>query len=167
MSRPLHRPSQPLLPLLSLLGAALLAAPAAWAQTVEISQAWARATVPQQKATGAFVQLKAKSDSRLVEIRSKVADSVELHEMVMVGDTMKMRAIAGLDLPAGQTVELKPGGHHIMLMGLKQQLKPGEAVALSLVFEDKASKQRETLEVQAEARSLGRVPPAKADEHRH
>jgi len=138
---------------ISLAIASLALAGQALAQ-VDVSQAWVRATVAQQKATGAFLQLKAKRDSRLVEAHSKAAGVVEVHEMVMDGSTMKMRAVDALELPAGKTVELKPGGLHVMLMDLKQPIKPGDKLALTLVFEDKASKQRESVEVQAEARQL-------------
>jgi len=139
---------------ISLAIASLALAGQALAQ-VDVSQAWVRATVAQQKATGAFLQLKAKRDSRLVEAHSKAAGVVEVHEMVMDGSTMKMRAVDALELPAGKTVELKPGGLHVMLMDLKQPIKAGDKLVLTLVFEDKASKQRESVEVQAEARQLG------------
>jgi len=139
---------------ISLAIASLALAGQAFAQ-VDVSQAWVRATVAQQKATGAFLQLKAKRDSRLVEAHSKAAGVVEVHEMVMDGSTMKMRAVPALELPAGQLVELKPGGLHVMLMDLKQPIKAGDKLVLTLVFEDKASKQRESVEVQAEARQLG------------
>jgi len=139
---------------ISLAIASLALAGQALAQ-VDVSQAWVRATVAQQKATGAFLQLKAKRDSRLIEAHSKAAGVVEVHEMVMDGSTMKMRAVPALELPAGQLVELKPGGLHVMLMDLKQPIKAGDKLVLTLVFEDKASKQRESVEVQAEARQLG------------
>ncbi|MGS0757120.1 copper chaperone PCu(A)C, partial [Roseateles sp. GG27B] len=100
-----------------------------------------------------------------VEVRSAAADVVEVHEMMMEGNVMKMRALDGLDLPAGKTVELKPGSYHVMLMGLKSQVKAGDAVPLTLVFEGK-DKKRETVEVKAEARQMG-MPAADADEHKH
>ncbi|WP_409993766.1 copper chaperone PCu(A)C [Roseateles oligotrophus] len=155
---------------LPLLASLLLCAAAAQAQ-VEVSQPWVRATVAQQKATGAFFQLKAKTDSRLVEVRSPVAEVVEVHEMAMEGTTMKMRAVPALDLPAGKTVELKPGSYHVMLIGLKAPVNAGDSVPLSLVFEG-ADKKRETVEIKAEARQLGGMakPAAKAegaDEHKH
>ena len=147
--------------------AALLLSSPAWAQ-VEVSQPWVRATVAQQKATGAFLQLKAKTDSRLVEVRSPAAGIVEVHEMMMEGSVMKMRAVESLDLPAGKTVELKPGSYHIMLMDLKNPIKAGEAVPLTLVFEGR-DKKRETVEVKAEARQRGMPAAAGAvkDEHKH
>ncbi|MDD2536515.1 MAG: copper chaperone PCu(A)C, partial [Macromonas bipunctata] len=130
----------------------------AWAQTVKVEQPWVRATVPQQRATGAFMQLTASADSRLVAAQSPVAGVVEIHEMVMERDVMKMRAVPGLPLPAGQAVALQPGGYHVMLMDLKTQVKPGVPVPLTLVFEH-ANGTRETLELQAEARAMNPRAP--------
>ncbi|MEI8157805.1 MAG: copper chaperone PCu(A)C, partial [Burkholderiales bacterium] len=94
-----------------------LSSGALFAQTVDVKDAWARATVPGQKATGAFMKLTAKEGTKLVAISSPVAGVGEVHEMKMEGDVMKMRAVTGgLDLPAGKAVELKPGGYHVMLM---------------------------------------------------
>ena len=137
------------------LGAALLCAciPAAAQTPVKVSQAWVRATVPQQRATGAFMQLTAAQDASLIEARSPVAGVVELHRMEMSGDVMKMRQIPALDLPAGQAVELKPGGYHIMLLELKAQVRAGDKVPLTLIIEGR-DKQRTTLEVTAVARAL-------------
>jgi copper(I)-binding protein len=104
----------------------------AYAQ-VTVKDPWVRATVSQQKATGAFMQLTAAQDSRLIEAKSPVAGVVEVHEMSMEKDVMKMRAVPSLDLPAGKMVELKPGGYHVMLMDLKQQMKEGDTVPLTLV----------------------------------
>ena len=107
------------------------------AQTVEVSNAWARATVQGQKATGAFMTLKAKDGSRLVSATSPVAGVVEVHEMKMDGNVMTMRAVAGgLELPAGKAVELKPGGYHVMLMDLKLPLKKDTTIPVTLVFKD-------------------------------
>ena len=83
--------------------------------------------------------------------RSSVAGVVEIHEMAMEGNVMKMRAVPGIELPAGKTVDLKPGGYHVMLMDLKQQLKDGETVPITLVIEGK-DKKRETVEVKAPVR---------------
>ena len=132
--------------------AALLFTTTAQAQ-VTVKEPWVRATVAQQKATGAFMQLQSASDARLVSGASPVAGVVEIHEMVMEGDVMKMRALSNLELPAGKTVELKPGGYHVMLMELKQQVKDGTTVPLSLVIEGKDG-QRQTLEVLAPVRPL-------------
>lgn len=132
--------------------AALVTAAAAHAQ-VDVQHAWVRATVAHQKATGAFMQLTATSDARLVGASSPVAGLVEIHEMAMVQDVMKMRAVSGLDLPAGKTVELKPGGYHVMLLDLKGQVKDGDIVPLTLVVEDRDGK-RQSIELKAAARPL-------------
>lgn len=110
---------------------------AALAQTVEVKNAWVRATVQGQKATGAFMSLSAPSGARLKSVSSPVAGVAEVHEMRMEGDVMKMRAMEnGLELPAGKTVELKPGGYHLMLMDLKMPLQKDSSVPLTLVFVD-------------------------------
>lgn len=109
----------------------------AGAQSVDVKDAWARATVPGQKATGAFMKLTAREDAKLVGVSSPVAGVSEVHEMKMDGDVMKMRAVqGGLDLPAGKTVELKPGGYHVMLMELKSPLAKDSTVPVTLVFKD-------------------------------
>lgn len=131
---------------------------------VTVKDPWVRATVPQQKASGAFMQVTAAKDGRLVEARSPVANVVEIHEMSLQDGIMRMRAIAGLDLPAGRTVELKPGGYHVMLMDLKQQLKAGDTVPITLVVEDKDRK-RENIEVQAPVRPL--TSSASDKQHAH
>jgi periplasmic copper chaperone A len=90
-----------------------------------------------QQATGAFMKITAGEHTRLVSASTPVAGVVEVHEMKMEGDVMKMRAVAGgLDLPAGKTVELKPGGYHIMMMDLKAALPKGSTVPMTLVFKD-------------------------------
>lgn len=144
-------------PFTSTVAAAVLAlsASAVWAQTaVKVEDAWVRGTVAQQKATGAFMRLTADKNARLVSASSPVAGVVEIHEMAMDNDVMKMRQVPGLDLAAGRTLELKPGGYHVMLMDLKQQVKGGDSVPLTLVFED-AAKQRFTQEVTAPVTALG------------
>jgi periplasmic copper chaperone A len=133
---------------------------------VSVSEPWVRATVPQQKATGAFMQLKAEKGSRLVEARSPVAGVVEIHEMAMKDGIMSMRAIPGLALPAGKAVELKPGGYHVMLMDLKQQVKEGETVPITLVVEG-ADKKRETIEVTAAVRALSARSKDPTNQHKH
>ena len=131
---------------------ALLTAGGAQAQ-VTARDAWVRATVPQQKATGAFMRLESAEDARLVAARSPVAGVVEIHEMAMENQVMKMRAVPGLDLPAGKAVELKPGGYHVMLMDLKAPVKDGEQVPVTLVFKAKDGKEQ-VLDLQVPAKSL-------------
>jgi len=136
------------------LALAAMAAPAL--AQVQVSDAWARATVVGQKGTGAFMKLTAPEGATLVGAVSPVAGVVEIHEMAMEGTVMRMRALPkGLALPAGKAVELKPGGYHVMLMDLKQQLKAGEKVKLDLQFELK-DKKRVTQPLEIEVRS---VPP--------
>lgn len=149
-----------------LLAATLLAATAAQAQ-VTVKEAWVRATVPQQKATGAFMQLNAPKDSKLVSASSPITPIVEVHEMAMQDNIMKMRQVPAVELPAGKTVELKPGGYHVMLMDLKQQVKEGDTVPLTLVFESKDGK-RETQEVKAQVRALNTAArPVAVGDHKH
>jgi len=105
----------------------------AWAQ-VTIDRAWARATVPNQTATGAFMRVTAQKDVQLTGGRSPVAQVVEVHEMKMDNDVMRMRPAGNLRLKAGQSIELKSGGYHLMMMGLKQPLKAGDSVPLTLEF---------------------------------
>ena len=131
---------------------ATLLALGAQAQTT-VKDPWVRGTVANQKATGMFAQITSASGGKLVSASSPVAGIVEIHEMAMDGNVMKMRAVAGLDLPAGKAVDLKPGGYHVMLMDLKKELKPGETVSVTLVVEG-ADKKRETLEVKATVKPL-------------
>ena len=114
----------------------LLACSALQAQTVDVSGAWARATVTGQKGTGAFMSITAKDGAKLVGVSSPVAGVAEVHEMKMDNDIMKMRAVPVLELPAGQAVQLKPGGYHVMLMDLKQGLPKGSTVPLTLRLQD-------------------------------
>ncbi|MYN14420.1 copper chaperone PCu(A)C [Pusillimonas sp. TS35] len=121
---------------------------------VSVEDAWVRGTVSGQQATGVFMTLKSKTDAKLVAADSPIAGTVEIHEMAMDGNVMKMRQIPSLALPAGQTVMLKPGGYHIMLLDLKQPIKAGEKIPVSLVVEA-ASGKRETLQIEAAAQELG------------
>ncbi|MFC7411267.1 copper chaperone PCu(A)C [Hydrogenophaga atypica] len=143
----------------------------AWAQTaVKVDDAWVRGTVATQKATGAFMRLTPSTNARLVEAKSPVAGVVEIHEMVLEKDIMKMRQIPGLDLAAGRTMELKPGGYHVMLMDLKQPLKGGEQVPITLVFEDDLKK-RFTQDIKAPVTALGGgnapMPMKPGMDHKH
>ena len=103
---------------------------------VVVTGAWVRATVVSQKATGAFMKLVSDNDVTLVSARSDIAGTVEVHEMKMENDVMRMRAVDGLKLPANQLVELKSGGYHLMMMDLKKQLKLGTEAQITLVFKN-------------------------------
>ncbi|MGO4609136.1 copper chaperone PCu(A)C [Variovorax sp. 2RAF20] len=105
--------------------------------TVDVRDGWVRQSVPGQSGTGAFMKLTAPTGTKLVGISTPAAGIAEVHEMKMEGDTMKMRELSGgLDLPAGQTVELKPGGYHVMMMDLQGPLAKGASVPMTLKFED-------------------------------
>lgn len=145
-----------------------LAAHGASQAQVRVEDPWVRATVAQQSATGLFARLTSAQGGRLVGGSSPLAGVVEIHEMSMDGTTMRMRAIPALELPAGQAVELKPGGHHLMLMDLKQPLKAGDAVTVSLLIETRSG-QRQTLELRAEVRALQatKAPDHGAQGHKH
>ena len=136
---------------------AALACSMAYAQNIEIKDAWVRASVPGQKATGAFMKIKAKESVRLVSVASPAAAVAEIHEMKMQGEVMTMRAVAGgLDIAAGKTVELAPGGYHLMLMDLKAPLAKDSSVPLTLVFKDaKGVESRMELKVPVAAMAMG------------
>ena len=134
------------------LAVALGLAASAQAQ-VSVSDAWVRGTVQGQKAAGAFMRLKSSEGAALIAAESSVARAVEIHEMRMEGNVMRMRAVPRLDLPAGQTIELKPGGYHMMLLDLKAPLKKGEIVPIRLKLRGKDGRAEE-VEVKAEVRDL-------------
>jgi copper(I)-binding protein len=124
---------------------------------VEVKDAWMRATVQHQKAAGAFMRLTAAQTMRVIQVTSPVAAVAEIHEMKLVDNVMRMRPVAALDLPAGQTVELKPGGHHVMLQDLKQTIKEGDVVPLTLVLEGSDGK-RTNVDVKVPVKALTTTP---------
>jgi copper(I)-binding protein len=126
--------------------------------TLRITNAFARATPPGAKVAGAFMSIEnqGRETDRLVSASSPVAGLVEIHEMAMDGGMMKMRAIKGIDVRPGATVDLKPGGYHVMLEDLKQPLKQGEQIPVLLTFE-KAG----TVEIKV------RIEPMGAAAHAH
>jgi copper(I)-binding protein len=123
----------------------------AWSANVTVTDAWARATMPGQKVSGAYMTLQSDVDARLVGASSPAIPRVEVHEMKMDGDVMRMREVKAIDLPRGKRVALEPGGLHIMLMNLPKPIAPGDAVPLTLTIE--SGGKRQTIEVKAEARS--------------
>ena len=107
------------------------------AGVIEVDNAWVRATVKGQLATGAFMTLTAKEAGRLVGVSSPVAGVSQVHAMTMDAGVMKMGELkGGLELPAGKPVALKSGGYHLMLMDLKETLVTGTNVPLTLVFKN-------------------------------
>lgn len=135
----------------SLLGS-LMVTGAAWAHAdaahVKVENAWARASVAGQQASGAFMRLTAQEPLKLVGVESPAAAVAEVHEMKMEGDVMRMRAIDSLDLPKDVAVDLKPGGYHLMLQQLKAPLAKDTQVPVTLVFKDaKGAESRLSLQV--------------------
>ena len=113
---------------------------AALAQTkgdLQIEKPWARATVPGAAVGGGYLVIRNRSPvaDRLVGVTSPVSARVEMHEMAMDKDVMRMREVKGVDVPAKGSVQFKPGGYHLMFMELKAQLKQGEKVPVTLRFE--------------------------------
>jgi hypothetical protein len=133
--------------------AASLAAQAAWAANISVTGAWARATVPGQPVSGAYMQIQSDADARLIGASSPAVPRVEVHEMKMDGGVMRMREVKAIELPKGKMVSLQPGGLHIMLMNLPKPIAAGDVVPLTLVVESDGKQQ--TVEVKAEARAMG------------
>ena len=128
--------------LLALLILLLAAAPAAAHDyklgALQVSQPWARATATTAPTGGGYLTITntGTTPDRLVSIKSPVANMVQIHEMKMEGNVMRMRELDGpLEIKPGATMTLAPGGFHLMMMGLKAPLKQGEKVPLTLVFE--------------------------------
>lgn len=116
------------------------AAPAEAARTAAISAsgAFTRATLPGAPVAGGFVTLanSGSTDDRLVAAETDIAGRTEIHEMAMQDGVMRMRPLPdGLPLPAGETIELRPGGYHLMFLDLRQPLVEGESIAVTLHFE--------------------------------
>ena len=152
---------------LSLIAAAALVASPALAQdykvgSLEISQPWTRATAPTAKAGGGFLTIinKGTTPDRLVSVRSTTSAKVEIHEMKMDGNVMRMRELdKGLEIPPGATIELKPGGYHIMFMDLKAPFAKDTKIPVTLVFEKAGS-----IDVELPVQAIGAQPPG---QHRH
>jgi periplasmic copper chaperone A len=143
--------------------AGLVAASAALAQPtqLDVANAWAGATPGKAENGAAYVTITSPTADRLVSANTPVAKKAELHTMSMQGMVMKMRPITGLDIPAGQPVTLKPGGEHIMLMGLDQPLHEGQSFPLTLDFE-KAGPRTVTVTVE---KAGARGPGPAAEKH--
>ena len=151
------------------LGTVLLACSFGMAQAaaVKVEGAWARATVQGQKGTGAFMNITAKEGTRLVGVSSPAAGVAEVHEMKLENDIMKMRTVPTLELPAGQTVQLKPGGYHIMLQDLKAPLAKDSTVPMTLRFKDAKGVESKLDLVLPVGLVAPGVAAGKAAEHKH
>ncbi|HYP68461.1 MAG TPA: copper chaperone PCu(A)C [Thiobacillaceae bacterium] len=122
------------------------------AANLKVEDAWARATAPGQPVAGAFMKLTSDGNAELIGAASPVAGMVQVHMMKMQDGVMIMRQMSSLPLPKGRTVELAPGGYHIMLMQLKQPLKAGQHVPITLKL--RAGKKIQNVEVNAEVRNM-------------
>lgn len=146
--------------LLTLFALAALAAPAHAAESersVKVANAWVRAPAPGQKTAAAYVELTSASGAALVAAGSPAAGAVELHSGSVEGGVMRMRAVPRIELPAGKTVKLAPGGLHLMLIDLKQPLKAGGKVPLTLSVQPSGSSagmSLTTIELEAEIRAV-------------
>lgn len=140
-----------------------LLAASAWAADIRAQNAWARATAPGQAAAGVFMDLSADRPMSVVGGSSPASERVELHTMSMQDGVMVMRKVPEIRLPAGQVVQLKPGGLHIMLIGLKAPLQAGQSVPLTLQVRDAAGLVQD-VQIEAEVRGQG---ARTGDMHKH
>lgn len=126
---------------------------------ITVTQPWSRATPGGVRTGGAYLQITASDEAgdRLVDARSGAAERVELHTHIHEDGVMKMRRVEAIDVPAGKTVSLAPGGYHLMLMNLEQPLREGDTLDLTLVFE-KAGE----IEVTATVEPIGAKGPGGA-----
>lgn len=135
---------------------------AAAADAVKISDPWVRATVPGQSVAGAYMELTSNVPAALIAAASPVARKTEPHATTFDGGVMKMRPVERIELPANETVVLKPGGYHLMLVDIKRELKPGDRVPLTLIVQDRNGA-RSTMQLDAEVRAaaVGTMPHPK------
>jgi len=139
------------LPVLVLCAAAMHAAPAP-AQPVTVKDAWVRAPAPGQKVAAAYMELTSRGNMALIGVASPAAARAELHSTTVEQGVMKMRPVDKIELPAGKAVKLAPGGLHAMLVDLKQPLKTGDKVPLTLTVQRPDAASRSVFTVQAVVR---------------
>ncbi|WP_157271111.1 copper chaperone PCu(A)C [Azohydromonas aeria] len=152
-----------------LAAALLLSGAAAWADgAIQARDGWARPTVAGQPVGAGYLKLHntGATPDRLLGASTGAAERVELHNMFMSGDVMRMRQVEAIDVPAGATVELGPGGLHLMLMGLKAPLTAGQRLPLVLRFE-KAGEVKTELQVGQRAAAAGASAPSHQHGHGH
>lgn len=138
---------------------------AALAQPVTVKDAWVRAPAPGQKVAAAYMELTSLGNTVLVGVASPAAATVEMHRTAVEAGVMKMRAVNRIQLPGGKAVTLAPGGLHLMLVDLRQPLKPGDRVPLTLTVQ-RADGNRSVFAVQAVVRqgTPEKTPP---ETHHH
>lgn len=149
-------------PALALASLILLAAPA-WAE-VKVAGPWVRGTTASQKTTGAFMTLVSSGPATLVAATSPLAGKVEIHQMRMDGSVMRMRKVDEVVLPAGKPVALNPGGYHIMLMELRERMRAGAKVPLTLKIRNGNGATSEVA-VMAEVTSVAGKKPESVEHH--
>ena len=132
--------------------------PGQTAPRIEITQPWARATPGTSHIGAVYLTIRSAAADRLVAASTPVAARAELHESAMAGMVMKMRPLAAVAIPAGQSVAFAPGGMHIMLVGLKAPLRAGQSFPLTLTFA-KAGPQTVTVMI-GKVGAMGPPPPA-------
>jgi copper(I)-binding protein len=142
---------------MGVLALVLAVTPLAAAQSVKVANAWVRAPAPGQKTAAVYVDLTSGEHAALVAVGSPAAERAELHSMSTDGGVMRMRAQPKIELPAGQTVKLAPGGKHVMLVELKRPLKAGDKVPLVLSVQS-GGMSLTTLKIEAEVRAPGAEP---------
>ena len=149
--------------------AALLMSASVYAGDIQVENAWARATAPGQDAAGVDLTITSKQAATLVGVSSAACKTVQLHCMTMTHDSgmMKMREVETIELPAGKRVNLREGGYHLMLTGLKAPLKAGKSVPLTLSIKV-ANKRMVKVKTKAKVKPLTATnasPKEKEDEH--
>lgn len=145
----------------ALLAVSVLPVAAISAEPVGVRNAWARPTAPGQKTAGAYMELESATAAAVVAVESAAAAKAELHAMSMGGGVMRMRPVQKINLPAGKTVKLAPGGLHIMLIDVRRPLKSGDKVPLALTVQT-ADGMKSTLKLEAEVRAA-----SGGADHRH
>lgn len=149
--------------ILMVVAGVIFATAPAMAQTgaLEVNHAWARATPGKSDIGAAYLTIRSPTADRLVGASTPVAKEAQLHTMTMSGMVMKMRPLAAVNIPAGQPIALAPGGVHVMLIGLKSPLKPGQSFPLTLTF---AKAGKRTVDVAVEPVGAG-GPAAAGAQH--
>lgn len=137
-------------------------APAQVQQGIAIQNAWVRPTVGEQDATGAYLSITTQEAMTLVGVASPAAEIAEIHEMKMDGDVMRMRMAPRIDIKPGETLELKPGGYHVMLMALTGPVEVGQEIELSLQFE-----KADGSKIEMPVKALAGQTAAGGDHHHH
>lgn len=129
--------------------------------SIEIENAWSRQTVAGMQNGVAYftVHNNGSEADRIVAVDSPVSEVAELHTHIKDGEVMRMRQVEYIDVPANGSVNLEPGGLHVMLMGLKNPLKAGEVIPVTLKFEQAGS-----ITIEVAVRPLGKAKN-NTDEH--